>query len=100
MTLLLQILDSTRIHLIPTLNPDGLKAAEAGNCDGGAGHKNAHDTDLDETFNCMLEIILCILWLLTWFSEGKNMVIRLVDIGGLGVHNFVLRATPTFLKGF
>ena len=48
--ILLQILDNTKIHLIPTLNPDGLRQSKGGNCDSVKGHKNKHGVDLDETF--------------------------------------------------
>ena len=48
---LLQILDETRIHIIPTLNPDGFVKSDVGKCDGGKGHTNDNNVDLDETFH-------------------------------------------------
>ena len=47
-----QILDGIKIHLIPTLNPDGLQKSKGGNCDSSEGHGNTHGVDLDETFYC------------------------------------------------
>ncbi|KAH3886675.1 hypothetical protein DPMN_010688, partial [Dreissena polymorpha] len=44
------ILENSRIHIIPTLNPDGLQIAEPGNCDSVRGHLNANNVDLDQTF--------------------------------------------------
>ena len=48
----LQILDGIKIHLIPTLNPDGLRKSKGGDCDSVQGHENTHGIDLDETFYC------------------------------------------------
>lgn len=31
------LLDNTRIHLLPSLNPDGYAASKEGTCDGGQG---------------------------------------------------------------
>lgn len=46
----LQIVDNTRLHIIPTLNPDGLQMSEAGQCNSDKGHTNSNDRDLDKTF--------------------------------------------------
>ncbi|CAD6187516.1 unnamed protein product [Caenorhabditis auriculariae] len=45
-----QLLDSTRIHLMPTMNPDGYEYAEEGDDSGVAGRLNANGKDLNRNF--------------------------------------------------
>uniref|UniRef100_A0A182FIJ0 Peptidase M14 domain-containing protein n=1 Tax=Anopheles albimanus TaxID=7167 RepID=A0A182FIJ0_ANOAL len=44
------LLDNTRIHLLPSLNPDGYAASKEGTCDGGQGRYNSRGFDLNRNF--------------------------------------------------
>lgn len=44
------LLQTTRIHLLPSMNPDGYEAALEGDPDGAIGRSNAHDIDLNRNF--------------------------------------------------
>lgn len=44
------LLDNTRIHILPSLNPDGFEVAREGQCDGGQGRYNARGFDLNRNF--------------------------------------------------
>ena len=50
---IVNLLDSTDIHIMPTMNPDGFEKATKGTC-GGHGHKsgrtNANGVDLNRDF--------------------------------------------------
>ena len=48
---LIQLLQNTRIHILPALNPDGGQKAEEGECRGTEGQVNAHSKDLDTDFS-------------------------------------------------
>ncbi|KAL4223757.1 hypothetical protein ACF0H5_017223 [Mactra antiquata] len=83
------IIESTRIHFIPTLNPDGLRLAKAGNCDGGNGHTTVHNTDLDQTFSLSQtnstksnerETTSMLEWLKQTFSPSVSVVLRSGDL--------------------
>ncbi|XP_060595456.1 carboxypeptidase D-like isoform X2 [Ruditapes philippinarum] len=81
------ILDDTRIHIIPTLNPDGLMKSEEGKCDGGEGHKNNNNKDLDETFflpdsNRTLTSESETKSMLDWLKEAFSPTVTLVLRGG------------------
>ncbi|XP_078082040.1 carboxypeptidase D-like [Mustelus asterias] len=43
-------MDSTRIHVLPSMNPDGFEMSIEGDCDGTAGRDNADGFDLDQNF--------------------------------------------------
>jgi Predicted carboxypeptidase len=48
-----QLLNSTDIYIVPSINPDGFAAAKEGKCDsldGYVGRKNAHGVDLNRNF--------------------------------------------------
>lgn len=47
---LTRLIDSTRIHLMPTMNPDGYEMAKEGDYDGGNGRANANSFDLNRNF--------------------------------------------------
>ncbi|XP_077291470.1 carboxypeptidase D isoform X2 [Arctopsyche grandis] len=44
------MLDNTRIHILPSLNPDGYAVSKEGQCDGGQGRYNARGFDLNRNF--------------------------------------------------
>uniref|UniRef100_A0A1B0CR20 Peptidase M14 domain-containing protein n=2 Tax=Lutzomyia longipalpis TaxID=7200 RepID=A0A1B0CR20_LUTLO len=44
------LLDNTRIHILPSLNPDGFAVSKEGTCDGGQGRYNARGFDLNRNF--------------------------------------------------
>lgn len=45
-----QILDTTYIHLMPSMNPDGFEVATEGTCSRGLGRTNANGFDLNRNF--------------------------------------------------
>ena len=45
-----RLVDSTRIHILPTMNPDGFEAATEGDVQGLQGRENAHHKDLNRNF--------------------------------------------------
>lgn len=44
------LLDNTRIHLLPSMNPDGFSVAREGTCQGGQGRYNSRGFDLNRNF--------------------------------------------------
>ncbi|KAH8373210.1 hypothetical protein KR009_002522 [Drosophila setifemur] len=44
------LLDNTRIHILPTMNPDGYAVSKEGTCEGGQGRYNARGFDLNRNF--------------------------------------------------
>ena len=44
------LLDNTRIHVMPSMNPDGFEVASEGSCQGGQGRYNARGFDLNRNF--------------------------------------------------
>ncbi|XP_033747517.1 carboxypeptidase D-like isoform X2 [Pecten maximus] len=44
-------LNSSVIHIVPSMNPDGATIAVAGECNGKLGSKNSNDVDLDMNFD-------------------------------------------------
>lgn len=44
------LVDTTRIHLLPTMNPDGYSVAVVGDYDGVTGRNNANQVDLNRNF--------------------------------------------------
>jgi len=44
------LLDNTRIHVMPSMNPDGFEVAIEGTCQGGQGRYNARGFDLNRNF--------------------------------------------------
>lgn len=44
------LLDNTRIHILPSLNPDGYAVSKEGTCDGGQGRYNSRGFDLNRNF--------------------------------------------------
>lgn len=45
-----RILESTRIHFLPSLNPDGYEKSNEGICNSATGRKNLKDYDLNRNF--------------------------------------------------
>lgn len=44
------LMDNTRIHILPSMNPDGFEVAKEGTCDGTQGRNNVHGFDLNRNF--------------------------------------------------
>jgi carboxypeptidase M len=44
------LLDNTRIHIMPSMNPDGFEVAQEGTCQGGQGRYNARGFDINRNF--------------------------------------------------
>jgi len=44
------LLDSSEVHILVSANPDGSERAVKGDCNGLTGQRNAHDVDLDTSF--------------------------------------------------
>jgi len=44
------LLDNTRLHLMPSMNPDGFMMSKEGSCQGGKGRYNAQGLDLNRNF--------------------------------------------------
>lgn len=44
------LLDNTRIHIMPSMNPDGFEVATEGTCQGGQGRYNSRGFDLNRNF--------------------------------------------------
>lgn len=44
------LLDNTRIHIMPSMNPDGFEVASEGTCQGGQGRYNARGFDLNRNY--------------------------------------------------
>ena len=49
------LLKNTRIHILPSLNPDGWEAAKEGDCNGVEGRHNANHFDLNRNFPDLFE---------------------------------------------
>lgn len=45
-----KLIDTTRIHLLPSMNPDGYELAVEGDASSGVGRKNQNDVDLNRNF--------------------------------------------------
>ncbi|XP_025831012.1 carboxypeptidase D [Agrilus planipennis] len=45
-----KMLDTTRIHIMPSMNPDGYEMAHEGDLSSGVGRANAHGVDLNRNF--------------------------------------------------
>lgn len=45
-----ELVDTTRIHILPTMNPDGYTRAREGDVNGVMGRQNAHHVDLNRNF--------------------------------------------------
>ncbi|XP_067929704.1 carboxypeptidase D-like [Watersipora subatra] len=45
-----KIMDTSRVHILPTMNPDGFQVAEEGACSGTLGRHNMGDIDLNRDF--------------------------------------------------
>lgn len=45
-----EVLNSMRVHILPSMNPDGFEEAEVDDCSGYTGRENANDVDLNRNF--------------------------------------------------
>lgn len=44
------LLSNTRVHIMPSMNPDGFEVAKEGTCEGGQGRYNSRGYDLNRNF--------------------------------------------------
>lgn len=44
------LIDNTKIHIMPSMNPDGFEMSKEGQCHGSTGRGNAHGRDLNRNF--------------------------------------------------
>jgi murein tripeptide amidase MpaA len=49
------LLSNTRVHIMPSMNPDGYETAILGDCDGVTGRQNANNYDLNRNFPDIFE---------------------------------------------
>ncbi|WAR01286.1 CBPD-like protein [Mya arenaria] len=91
-----ELLQSTRLHIIPTLNPDGLQLSEAGKCKSTTGHTNSNNRDLDQTFIVQdvnmtgvqeKETVALLDWLKTSINPTVTVIIRGGDMMVLYPHH-------------
>jgi carboxypeptidase D len=45
-----KLVDSTRIHIMPSMNPDGFERSVEGYCNSEHGRRNSHNVDLNRNF--------------------------------------------------
>ena len=97
-----KLVDSTRIHIMPTMNPDGYKIARVGDVSGVQGRYNARNIDLNRDFPDQFDSELAISQSRTRAAETRaalRWIQRYPFVLSSNLHNGALVANYPFDNG-